>query len=118
MEVCRWFVEDISSEIPVAGEARPIKLDVPPPSLSIPLHESYVAHHFTELLADNSIVPRSKAGNEKANSQISITVNDIRESPQIRQALVSLMEGFILKPYQEENQYDTSRSDHSFPVHL
>jgi len=117
MEVCSWFVEAIGSEIPVVGEASPIKLEVPTPSLSIPLHESYVAHHFTELLADNSIVPRSKPGKDNANSQISITVNDIRESPQIRQALVSLMEGFVLKPYQEENPFDTSRSDHSFPAH-
>jgi len=117
MEVCSWFVEAIGSEIPVAGEANPIKLEVPIPSLSIPLHESYVAHHFTELLADNSIVPRSKSGKDHAHSQISITVNDIRESPQIRHALVSLMEGFVLKPYQEDNPFDTSRSDHSFPVH-
>src|SRR3989304_322180 len=116
MEVCSWFVEAIGSEIPVAGEASPIKLYVPHPSLSIPLHESYVAHHFTELLADNSIVPRSKPSNDNANSQISVTVNDIRESRQIRQALVSLMEGSVLKPYQEDNPFDTSRSDHLFPV--
>src|SRR5688572_2110210 len=117
MEVCSWFVEAIGSEIFVTGEASPIKLEVPIPSLSIPLHESYVAHHFTELLADNLIVPRSKRGNDNADSQISITVNDIRESPQIRQALVSLMEGFVLKPYQEDNPFETSRSDHLFPDH-
>lgn len=116
MEVCSWFVEAVGSEIPVAGEASPIRLEIPTPSLSIPLHESYVAHHFTELLADNSIVPRSKPDHDNINSQISITVNDIRESPQIRQALASLMEGFVLKPYREENPFDTSRSDHSFPV--
>lgn len=117
MEVCSLFVQAIGSEISVRGEANPIKLEVPQPSLSIPLHESYVAHHFTELLADNSIVKRSKPDNDNKNCQISVTVNDIRESPQIRQALVSLMEGSILKPYQEDNPFDTSQSDHLFPMH-
>jgi len=117
MEVCSWFVEAIGSEIPVAGESSPIRLDVPTPSLSIPLHESYVAHHFTELLADNSVVKRSKPGSGHANSQVSVTINDIRESPHIRQALVSLMEGSILKPYQEDHSSDASRSDHIFPAH-
>jgi len=74
-------------------------------------------HHFTELLADSSVVIRSKAGNDNKNTKIPVTVNDIRESPQIRQALVSLMEGSLLKPYREDNPSDTSRNDHSFPVH-
>jgi hypothetical protein len=117
MEVCSWFVEAIGSEIPVAGESSPIKLEVPKPSLSIPLHESYVVHRFTELLAESSIVKRSKHGHEKKNAQIPVTVNDVRESPQIRQALVSLMEGSVLKPCREDNPFDTARSDHSFPVH-
>ena len=117
MEVCSLFVQAIGSEIYVDGESEPIRLDVPKPSLSIPLHESYVVHHFTELLATSSIVKRSKSGNESKNSQIPVTINDIRESPQIRQALVSLMEGSVLKPYTEENPYDTQRHDHLFPVH-
>lgn len=116
MEVCSLFVEAIGSEIPVDGESSPIKLEVPKPSLSIPLHESYVVHHFTELLADDSIVKSSKPDNDNKNYHISVTVNDIRESPQIRQALVSLMEGSILKPYHEDNPFDSFRSDHSFPM--
>lgn len=117
MEVCGWFVKAIGSEIPLEGETSPIRLEVPKPSLSIPLHESYVAHHFTELLAESSIVKRSKSRADHAGSQISITINDIRESVPIRQALVSLMEGSILKPYQEGNTFDTTRSDHIFPAH-
>ncbi|HXD09478.1 MAG TPA: hypothetical protein VN653_05405 [Anaerolineales bacterium] len=117
MEVCGLFVEAVGSEMQVPGESDSIKLHVPKPSLSIPLHESYVVHHFTELLADCAVVKRSKAGNVNKNSQISISVNDIRESPQIRQALVSLMEGSLLKPYKEENPSDTTRLDHAFPVH-
>jgi len=117
MEVCGLFVKAVGAEIPVAGEADPIKLHVPKPSLSIPLHESYVVHHFTELLADSSVVKRSKPGADHKNTQISISVNDIRESSQIRQALVSLMEGSLLKPYREDNPADTTRLDHEFPVH-
>ena len=116
MEVCSWFVEAVGSEISVAGEVSPIKLHAPKPSLSIPLHESYVVHRFTELLADSSIVKRVKSGHDK-NAQIPVSVNDVRQSPQIRQALVSLMEGSVLKPCREDNPYDTSRTDHSFPVH-
>jgi hypothetical protein len=117
MEVCSLFVKAIGSEVHIEGESDPIRLEVPKPSLSIPLHESYVVHHFTQLLATGSIVKRSKSGNESKNSQIPVTINDIRESPQIRQALVSLMEGSVLKPYTEDNLYDTQRSDHLFPVH-
>jgi hypothetical protein len=117
MEVCSLFVNAIGAEIAVKGEASPIKLDVPKPNLSIPLHESYVVHHFTEMLASSSIVKRSKPSGNNKNSQISITINDIRTSPQVRQALVSLMEGSVLKPYKQENPLDTIRSDHVFPEH-
>ena len=117
MEVCSLFVQAIGSEIHIEGESEPIRLHVPKPSLSIPLHESYVIHHFTELLANSSVVKRSKSANNNKNSQIPVTINDIRESPSIRQALVSLMEGSVLKPRTEDNPFDTQRSDHSFPVH-
>lgn len=117
MEVCGLFVQAIGSEIPIDGETGPIRLHVPKPSLSIPLHESYVIHHFTELLANSSMVKRVKSTNENKSSQIAITINDIRESPQIRQALVSLLEGSVLKPYREDNPFDTHRSDHVFPAH-
>jgi len=117
MEVCSLFVHAVGAEIPVNGEASPIKLDIPKPSLSIPLHESYVVHHFTEMLASSSIVKRSKPSGNNKNSQMSITINDIRASPQVRQALVSLMEGSVLKPYKQENPPDTIRIDHLFPEH-
>ena len=118
MEVCGWFVEAIGSEIPVVGEASPIRLEVPTPSLSMPLHESYVAHHFTEFLADRSIVKSATSANENTEAYISVTLKDIRESGEIRQALASLMEGSILKPVQDGNSLDASRSDHTFPAQL
>jgi len=119
MEVCSWFVESIGSEIPVAGESSPIRLQVPDPSLSIPLHESYVAHHFTELLADSSIVKRAETGGIDADLQISVSIDDIRQSPEIGQALASLMAGSILKPSpdSESNSFAASQDGHTFPEH-
>lgn len=119
MEVCSWFVESIGSEVAVAGESSPIRLHVPAPSLSIPLHESYVAHHFTELLADSSIVKEPKRWTADPNSQVSVSIDDIRQSPEIGQALASLMAGSILKPASdsESNSFEAPQDDHIFPEH-
>jgi hypothetical protein len=96
MEVCSHFVEAIGSLINVDGED-PIHLEVPKPSISIPLHDSYVVHHFIDLLASESWVKRAQPKQANKNSQITIELNDVRESPQIRQALANLCEGAILK---------------------
>jgi hypothetical protein len=95
MEVCGLFVNSIGLEIPIPGEAEPIHLISPEPSISIPLHDSYVVHHFTELLADSSVAERLKNGTR--NAQAHINLNDIRNSGQLRQALSNLIEGSALK---------------------
>lgn len=117
MEVCSRFVEAIGSEIFVDKEG-PIRLEVPKPSISIPLHDSYVVHHFIEILANQEFVKRSRSNAATANSQIPIELNDIRESPQIRQALVNLSEGAILKTGMQEDPTETmDEKNSSFPKH-
>jgi len=114
MEVCSLFVEAVGSEIFANGEKTPIRLKVPKPSISIPLHESYVVHHFTDLMADEILVKRARTGKTNQGPQISIGLNDIRNSPQIRQAFVNLSEGAILKTDPSETPDETTSS---FPRH-
>ena len=97
MEVCSLFVKSVGLEIPIPGESEPIHLKSPEPNISIPLHDSYVVHHFTELLADSSITERLKNGASAKNAQASVNLNDIRNSPYLRQALSNLIEGSVLK---------------------
>jgi hypothetical protein len=117
MEVCSRFVEAIGSEIPIEGE-RPISLEAPEPSISIPLHDSYVVHHFTELLAAEGLVKRSQPNPDNKNSQISIGLNDVRESNPIKQAFINLAESAILKTGQEDDPLETQdETTSSFPKH-
>ncbi|HLA08674.1 MAG TPA: hypothetical protein VJ022_14610 [Anaerolineales bacterium] len=117
MEVCSRFVEAIGSEIFVNGR-EPIRLEVPKPSISIPLHDSYVVHHFIEISADEEFVRRSRPNEESKNSQITIGLNDVRESPEIRQALVNLSEGAILKTGLLKNRMETTDENNTFfPKH-
>ena len=117
MEACSRFVEAIGSEIFVDGEA-PIHLEVPKPSISIPLHDSYIVHHFIEVLANEEFVRRSQSNLSNLNSQITIDLNDVRGSPQIRQSFVNLCEGAILKTDPIIDPLETiSEESISFPKH-
>lgn len=118
MEVCSRFVEAIGSEIFLGGDENPIHLHVPKPSISIPLHDSYVVHHFTEVLADKELIHKSSPDKSKRKLQVAINLNDMRKHPEIRQAFVNLAEGAILKPVMEENSPDMMPEITSFfPKH-
>lgn len=95
MEVASRFVQLIGSEIPI-NDGTTIKLISPEPSLSIPLHDSYVIHHFEEVLAEASIV-KKQSGKSNDRAQIAMTLNDIRNSHILKRALLNLMEGSLLR---------------------
>jgi hypothetical protein len=118
MDICSQFVKAVGSKLDMNGDDIPIRFEVPQPSISLPLHDSYVVHHFTDLLADERLVKRSQPNKANSNAQISIGLNDIRNSPQIRQAFVNLAEGVVLKTDRAadslENEKVTTRS---FPRH-
>jgi hypothetical protein len=95
MEVASRFVQLIGSEISIQG-AKPINLITPDPSLSIPLHDSYVIHHFDSLLAETSLL-KAQNGKAKNKNQIAVTLNDIRDSHILKRSLVNLMEGSLLR---------------------
>jgi hypothetical protein len=82
------------------------------------LHDSYVVHHFTEVLADRELVNKTQASKTDGKTQVAIDLNDIRKHPEIRQAFVNLAEGAILKAGLEENLLDTMDEKTSFfPKH-
>lgn len=95
MEVASRFVQLIGSEIPIK-DAEPMRLISPEPSLSIPLHDSYVIHHFEDVLADPSITKKQN-GKSNNRSQIAVTLNDIRNSHILKRALLNLVEGSLLR---------------------
>lgn len=117
MEVCSLFVEKIGSEIHVKGEET-IHLQAPKPSISIPLHDSYVVHHFIDLLASGEFVERARPKQSNKYAQLAAELNDVRKSPQIRQEFVNLCEGAILKTGLAENPLETmDENTISFPKH-
>jgi hypothetical protein len=117
MEACSRFVEAIGSQILVKGED-PIHLNVPKPSISIPLHDSYVVHHFIEVLASEAFIKKPRTHRENNNSQRVIRLNDVRESPQMKQAFVNLCEGALLKTGEIEDNLETLNEEaSSFPKH-
>ncbi|MGE5376715.1 MAG: hypothetical protein ACM3XO_16785 [Bacteroidota bacterium] len=118
MEVCSRFVEAIGSEIFVDGDQAPIRLQVPKPSISIPLHDSYVVHHFTEVFADGELVKKIDPNKSTGKLQVAIDLNDIRKHPEIRQAFANLIEGSILMSELPGDPLDTLDDMTSFfPKH-
>ena len=100
MEVASRFVELIGSELPIKG-SDPIRLVKPEASLSIPLHNSYVIHHFEDVLAEPSILQKQKE-TPTHRPQMVVSVNDIRQSHLLKRALVNLMEGSLLRNTSED----------------
>jgi hypothetical protein len=95
MEVASRFVQLIGSELPIK-DAEPIRLVRPEPSLSIPLHDSYVIHHFEDVLAEPGMIKKQN-GKSNNRSQIVVTLNDIHNSHLLKRALVNLVEGSLLR---------------------
>jgi len=118
MEVFSLFVQAVGLEIPVDGEHEPIHLKMPEPSIHLPLHDSYVVHHFTELLTDPSFINQSKSNTSPENSQVAVDLNDLKDSPYMRQALSNLIEGSVLNTDLNDNPLETTGEDTGiFPEH-
>lgn len=118
MEVCSLFVKEICSEISIDGESEPIHLKIPEPSIHLPLHDSYVVHHFTELFADPSYKKGSRSSKSAKNSQVSVDLNDLKASCDLRQALSNLIECSVLNLDLQENPLETRGEDTgTFPDH-
>lgn len=109
MEVAGYFVETIGREIPLPNGSS-VRLEPPSPSISVPLHDSYVIHHFETLLAHPTLLDRSKKS-DNPNVRIPVTVHDIRKSRYLRRALINLMEGAILRGPDAVQSEDAPKAD-------
>ena len=125
MLVCRHFVmELLGSEGRYSfaidtGER--INLQVPDPSTSPPLHDSYVIYHFDELLALRELVegaqlaPNEAEGGHHPSSHILVRPPEIRRSPAIQHELAALVEGAILR--RQRGRTKPGESAARFPRH-
>lgn len=108
MEVASLFVK-ATGEIPIPG-SEPLHLSKPEPRLSMPLHDSYVIYHIDDIFADESIVIKekkqhntnpqkvtAKAKENKPVKQILVMPEYLKHSPEIKRALINLLEGAILE---------------------
>lgn len=128
MEVATEFVK-ATGEIPIPG-SEPLHLSKPEPSLSIPLHDSYVIYHVDDIFADESIVIKEeKTKSEKSKSKRDLKNNEpvkqvlvkseyLRHSPEIKRALINLIEGAILERQKtnDENEEHTKNNANYFPT--
>jgi len=132
MEVATEFVK-ATGEISIP-DSEPLRLSKPEPSLSIPLHDSYVIYHIDDIFADESIViteekTEEKKGNEKSKpkrkpkksepiKQILVKSEYLRHSPEIKRAVINLLEGAILEHQKahEEKEEHTKNNALYFPT--
>ncbi len=108
MEVCRRFVRDTGLKIGFQDNDS-IKMQIPDPQLSPPLHDAYVIYHIDELVATANLLERG--GN--VNNQILVTPKDIQESHFVRRSLAQLVEGAILR--NAKNNSANNKDPRKFP---
>ena len=126
MEVASLFVK-ATGEIPIPG-SKPLHLSKPEPRLSMPLHDSYVIYHIDDVFADESIVIKeekqknthpqnvtAKPKEKKPVRQVLMMPEYLKHSPEIKRALINLLEGAILEnetilENREKNSRDNSLS--------
>ena len=115
MEVAERFMSEIAQIIELSN-ANPIEIIKPAPSLSVPLHDSYVIYHFDEIYSDPSSVKRAQKSTA-SNAQIQISMNDIRQSPRLRRNIMNLMEGTLLRTPDTTRDKDATQpeNDSFFP---
>lgn len=107
VEAINLFVGDGRFTIPHKdGE---IVLRPSPPHQSLPLHDSYIIYHFDELLAEPGVIDKSRRGEAAAGVKVPVPLHKIQKSPRLRNVLVSLLEGTVLRdPDKPEAEIDSN----------
>jgi hypothetical protein len=107
VEAVNRFVTNGRFTIPHKDGA--ILLRPSPPNLSLPLHDSYIIYHFDELLAEPSMIGKPNRGQAVPGVKIPVTMNNIRKSKQMRNVLVNLLEGTVLRdPDKPDDELDAN----------
>ncbi len=74
-----------------------IRLRPLPPSLPLPMHDSYIIYHFDEFFAEPGIINHSRRAKTPTGAKVSVSLHDIRKSKKLRNVLVNLLEGTVLR---------------------
>jgi len=95
VEVINALLEIASLRLPGEGLGETFQLRPFPRTRSIPIHDSYVVYHFDEMLAERMVLQGRRVDNPHA--LVSATMQDVRRSKTLRNALANLLEGSILR---------------------
>ncbi|MFZ1400833.1 MAG: hypothetical protein WAS33_28275 [Candidatus Promineifilaceae bacterium] len=107
VEAINYFVADGRFTIP--HEEGAIELRPCTPKRSLPLHDSYIIYHFDELLAEPGVINGTKQGQANTGAKVSASLNSIRQSNRLRNAVVSLLEGTVLRdPDKPDEELDAN----------
>lgn len=95
VEVVNLFVEDGRFTIP--HKDGNFQLCPSPPKAFFALQDSFTIYHIDELLAEPGIIKRSRLGEASAGVKVRVALHDIQSSNVLRNTLVSLLLGKILR---------------------
>ncbi|MCB8928080.1 MAG: hypothetical protein H6652_20940 [Ardenticatenaceae bacterium] len=95
VEAINLFVEDGRFTIPHKDGA--IELRPCSSKHSLPLHDSYIIYHFDELLAEPGVINRTQSRKANAGVKVPVSLHNIRQSNRLRNAILSLLEGTVLR---------------------
>jgi hypothetical protein len=95
VEAVNLFVQEGRFSIP--HEDGTIQLRPSPPSMSLPIHDSYIIYHFDELFTEPGVIKPARAGKTPTGAKMSVSLHDIRKSNKLRNVLVNLLEGTVLR---------------------
>ena len=95
VEVINVLLEVASLQLPGGNWGEASRLRPFPRTRNVPIHDSYVIYHFDEMLAERMVLQGRRVDNP--NVLVSATVQDVRTSKALRNALANLLEGSILR---------------------
>lgn len=107
VEAINFFVEDGRFTIPHKDgqiELRPCSS-----KRSLPLHDSYIIYHFDELLAEPGVINQTQSRKANVGVKVPVSLHKMRQSNRLRNAIVSLLEGTVLRdPGKPEEELDAN----------
>jgi hypothetical protein len=107
VEAINLFVQDDRFTIPHKDGT--IQLEPSLPNLSLPIHDSYIIYHFDECFAEPGMLNHSQPGKAPTGAKVSVSLQDIRKSKKLRNALVNLLEGTVLRdPDKPDSELDAN----------
>lgn len=101
MEVCRKLMQDAG--LTLDTDAGQVRLQIEEQATVTPLHDSFIVYHFDELLAPKQVLDKARGTvrpphqHQKGTNRNPAKPEDILCSGELRQQLVALLEGAVLR---------------------